>query len=141
MAAVDTGTLVEREEAASAVDEVLTSAGRREGSVALIEATAGMGRTALLSSARERAASAGLFVAAALGAELERDFSFGIVRQLFERTVAAASPTERHELLSGSARLAALCRARGGDGALEELAHDAKREVPLKLRSERRRDE
>lgn len=99
--------MVEREEAVSAVDEVIAAAGRREGAVVLIEAMGGLGKTAVLSNARDRAVSAGLFVAAAVGAELERDFSFGLVRQLFERTVARASTHERGDLLSGSARLAA----------------------------------
>ena len=42
----------------------------------------------------------------AVGADLERDFAFGIVRQLFERR-AARSPTPRRErLLAGPAQFA-----------------------------------
>jgi DNA-binding CsgD family transcriptional regulator len=108
MVTLDTETLIEREEASEVVDEVTASAGRADGSVAVIEAMAGLGKTALLSRARERAASAGMTVAAARGAELERDFSFGVVRQLLERVVAGATASERADLLSGSARPAAL---------------------------------
>src|SRR5687767_2605018 len=104
MAIVDSEILVEREEATSAVDEVIASAIRRDGSVAIVEAMAGLGKTAVLSCARRRAVSAGLVVATAVGAELERDFSFGIARQLLERTVLGATRDERRRLLSGSAR-------------------------------------
>jgi DNA-binding CsgD family transcriptional regulator len=41
------------------------------------------------------------------GTELERDFAFGVVRQLFEPPLAAASDVERAELLRDAAGLAA----------------------------------
>ena len=37
------------------------------------------------------------------GSELERDFAYGLVRQLFEAPLVAASPPERAELLAGAA--------------------------------------
>ncbi len=37
------------------------------------------------------------------GSELERDFAYGLVRQLFEAPLVAASPLERAELLAGAA--------------------------------------
>ena len=107
MATQQIDSLLEREEAISAIDEVIASAQRGEGSLAVIEAAAGLGKTALLSATRDRAASAKLHVVSALGAELERDFSFGVVRQLFERLVTRARPGERERLLSGPAHLAA----------------------------------
>ena len=106
MARDRTASLLERDEAISAIDEMLASACAGEGSVAVIEAPAGLGKTALIDTARARAAPAGLRVAAARGAELERDFSFGIVRQLFERAVAGAPTDERQRLLTGPAALA-----------------------------------
>ena len=106
MARERTASLVERDEAISAIDEMLASACAGEGSVAVIEAPAGLGKTALIDTARGRAASAGLRVVAAHGAELERDFAFGIVRQLFERAVAGAAADERRRLLTGPAALA-----------------------------------
>jgi DNA-binding CsgD family transcriptional regulator len=106
MARERTASLLERDEAISVVDEILASACAGEGSVTVIEAPAGLGKTALIDTARERAASAGLRVAVAHGAELERDFPFGIVRQLFERAVAGAAADERQRLLAGPAALA-----------------------------------
>jgi predicted ATPase len=41
------------------------------------------------------------------GAELERDFAFGVVRQLFEPSLAEASEFERADLLHGAAGVAA----------------------------------
>src|SRR5918995_4743812 len=43
---------------------------------------------------------------AARGTELERDFPFALVGQLFEPVVHGASAAERAELLDGAARLA-----------------------------------
>ena len=43
----------------------------------------------------------------ARGSELERDFAYGLVRQLFEAPLVAASPPERAELLAGAAGRAA----------------------------------
>ena len=41
------------------------------------------------------------------GTELERDFAFGVVRQLFEPPLANASELERADLLQGAAGVAA----------------------------------
>ena len=46
-------------------------------------------------------------VLAARGGELEREFSYGVVRQLFEAHLARASPSTRKKLLAGAAALAA----------------------------------
>ena len=79
---------------------------RASGSVLSIEGPAGIGKTRLLAEARLRAAGLGLDVLAARGSELERGYGFGIVRQLLEPPLAAASPHARGELLSGAAALA-----------------------------------
>lgn len=99
--------LLERREAVAAIDASIESAGRRAGSVLLVEASAGLGKTALLALANERARERGLVVAGARGAELERDFAFGIVRQLLEAPVARLPAPERRELFTGAAQLAA----------------------------------
>src|SRR5918994_7375708 len=65
----------------------LAAARAAGGSVALLEAPAGQGKTALLRVLRTRAQESGLRVLTATGALLERDFAFGIVRQLFEATL------------------------------------------------------
>jgi DNA-binding CsgD family transcriptional regulator len=50
----------------------------------LIEGPAGIGKSALIAEVREIGAGAGLRTAVARGSELEAEFSFGVVRQLFE---------------------------------------------------------
>ena len=57
----------------------------------------------------------------ARGGELEREFAYGVVRQLFEGPLAAADPPHRERWLAGAAGLAAAVfsgasRARGGGG-------------------------
>ena len=72
----------------------------------LIEGPPGIGKSALLAFARQRARRNGMTVVAATGAELERDFGFGLVRQLYEVLLASMSGSERQTLFAGAARLA-----------------------------------
>src|SRR5204863_6653855 len=86
--------------------EALVEAARRgEGRLAVVEGTAGIGKTRLLSAARELALAAGVDVLSARGGELEGEFAFGIVRQLFEAPLAVATSETRGELLAGAAAL------------------------------------
>src|SRR6266550_3081043 len=72
-------------------------------------AGAGMGKTRLLAEARAAATQANLTVLTARGGELESEFAYGVVRQLFEQLLASATSQEREELLDGpAARAAAL---------------------------------
>src|SRR5918994_787369 len=59
------------------------SAPERSASVVLIEGPAGIGKSAVLDESRRRAAC-GLRQLGARGGTLERDFGFGVVRQLLE---------------------------------------------------------
>lgn len=70
----------------------------------LIVGSPGVGKTTLIEAGGVRAESAGMHVLAATGDELERDFGFGIVRQLFERRVRIGRSSRT--ALSGHARLA-----------------------------------
>ncbi|MGI5380861.1 AAA family ATPase [Streptomyces sp. CA-251387] len=79
---------------------------RRSGFIA-IESQAGMGKTALLRYAGDEARREGLRVLTARGVDLEREFSFGVARQLFEPALAAVPPEQRKRLLSGAAGAAA----------------------------------
>ena len=67
----------------------------------LIEGPAGIGKSRLVDELISRAAGTGVRVLAARGAHLERDFPFGVVRQLFEPLLADAR--ERERLLAGAA--------------------------------------
>jgi predicted ATPase len=81
---ITAGRLLERERELAAlqaaIDDVVTGQAR----VLLVEGAAGIGKTRLLAEARTIADSAGLQVLFARGGELEREFPFGVVRQLFE---------------------------------------------------------
>ena len=63
------------------------------------------GRRRLLAETRALAVAADFEVLTARGGELEGQFAFGIVRQLFEAPLAGASPEMRAELLAGAAGL------------------------------------
>jgi hypothetical protein len=77
------------------------------GRLVAVEGAAGIGKTALLGQARAEAERMGMGVLTARGSPLEREFAPGVVRQLFEPVLAAASASRRKELLAGSAGQAA----------------------------------
>jgi tetratricopeptide (TPR) repeat protein/DNA-binding CsgD family transcriptional regulator len=72
-----------------------------QGRMLLIHGPAGIGKSRLLQEVRRTAAEKGGLVLTARGSQLERDFGFGVVRQLFEGTVA--DPARRATLLAGAA--------------------------------------
>src|SRR4051812_21489246 len=92
--------LLERARELDALDRLVAEAVDGRGAVALIEGPAGIGKTRLLAEARERAAGR-MTVLTARCSQLERDFSFGAVRQLFE--AVARDPAGRQTLLAGAA--------------------------------------
>ena len=101
------GALLERETELAVVGALLNAARSGQGRLLVIEGAAGIGKTRLVQEARARAEASGMQALSARGGELERDFPFGIVRQLFEPVLASASDEDRDELLSGAARFAA----------------------------------
>ena len=135
-------TLLERDAELATLDAALCAAADGSGRVVVIGGPAGIGKSGLLADLRERAAARrdiagarpaagvlagtagaadagapaaadGLRVLAARASELERDFAFGVVRQLFEADAAA-----RPELaLAGAAAPAgAVLAAPAADG-------------------------
>jgi len=99
--------LLEREREIECIDVAIAAAQAGRGRAVLVEGPPGIGKTDLLATARDRARAAGLTVLTARGGELERDYAFGMVRQLFEPAVRAAPPDGREALLTGAARPAA----------------------------------
>src|SRR5215217_2667092 len=95
--------LLEREVELAELEELLAAARAGSGRLLLVEAAAGLGKTRLLREARRRADAEGMRVLAARATELERDFPFGVVRQLFEPALAAADEAARVELFDGPA--------------------------------------
>ncbi len=105
--ALDPPPLLEREAELALVERLLGDAETGEGAVLLLEGPAGMGKSRLLAATCERAQARGFLVVRARGGELERDFSYGVVRQLFEPHLASCGTEERASLVSGAAGLAA----------------------------------
>jgi DNA-binding CsgD family transcriptional regulator len=108
--------LIEREgdlqTIATALDDA--RAGERGGAL-LIEGPAGVGKTALLGRLEAQAAGDGYRVLRARGSEMERDFGFGLVRQLCGPLLRRLDPGRRAQLLGGPAALAAAIFGLDGD--------------------------
>ncbi|HYI18304.1 MAG TPA: AAA family ATPase [Solirubrobacteraceae bacterium] len=94
--------LLERDGELATLDDLVAGAAGGSGRLVLIEGPAGIGKSGLLAGLRERAQPA-LQVLQARAGELEREFAYGVVRQLFEARVAA-----RGELTGAAAPAAAL---------------------------------
>ena len=82
--------LFEREHELAVLGERIAAAAEGTGAVVAVTGPPGIGKTSLLVAARGRAERAGLRCATARARELEREFSFGVVRQLFEQRRASA---------------------------------------------------
>ena len=116
--------LVERERELDVIAELLASSERGDGRLGLIEGPAGIGKSRLLSAARDRADDDGMTSLTARGGELETEFPFGVVRQLLEP--ALTEPARRERALQGSAAQAATVfgppDAASGDGGESTFA-------------------
>jgi DNA-binding CsgD family transcriptional regulator len=99
--------LLERSDELARIESALAEARMGRGRFLVIEGPAGIGKTALLAAARTTAAEDGMRMLRSRGTELEREFAFGVVRQLFEPALAEAAEVERADLLQGAAGLAA----------------------------------
>jgi len=93
------GRLRERQGELAAIEGLL----ERRGEVLLLEGRVGIGKTSLVEAACARADELGYEVVRARGSALESGYAFGVVRQLFERRLAAAGEGERAALLAGPA--------------------------------------
>jgi DNA-binding CsgD family transcriptional regulator len=100
--------LLDREEEIATLAEAVRNAASGLGSLLLIEASAGLGKTRLAGIAAELARDLGAGILGARGGELERTFRFGIVRQLFESTIASLSRADRGAVLAGAAGLSSV---------------------------------
>src|SRR4051812_41941110 len=98
--------LLERDGELEAIHAALARSAQGLGALVMIDGSAGVGKTALLDAARTAAEDAGLLVLRARGAELERAFGFGVVRQLFD-SVLRADGFDPAALFTGAARFAA----------------------------------
>ncbi|MBV9310670.1 MAG: AAA family ATPase, partial [Solirubrobacterales bacterium] len=109
--------LIEREWERAVLEQRLAAAREGDGTVVVIEAPAGKGKSRLLSVAGELARDTGMQILEARGNALEQEFAFGIALQLFEPLWLDADASTREALLDGPARGAASLL----EGKLEEL--------------------
>lgn len=120
-----TAPLLEREDQLALVELLLVEARDGRGVVVLFEGAPGIGKSRLLNAACEAAETLGIQVLSARGGELERDFSYGVVRQFFEARLASCDDDERARLLAGAARLASPLFEFGGTGGWLARGEDA----------------
>ena len=97
--------LLERERELAAIDSVIADVRDGRGNFVVVTGPAGIGKTTLLSTVRQRATTAGARVLRACGAEFERGLAFAGASQLFQAPLRAASANERSRLLAGAALL------------------------------------
>jgi len=98
--------LLERDHEVEEVRTAVRAVGQQAGAALVIEGAAGIGKSRLLDLARLQASKSGLRALSARATELEQGFPFGVIRQLFERTLVEAEPGERDRWLAGAAALA-----------------------------------
>jgi predicted ATPase len=75
--------LLERDAELATLASLVDRAAAGTAGVAVVEGPAGIGKSRLAAEARARAAAQGFRVLAARGGQLEREFAFGVVRQIF----------------------------------------------------------
>jgi DNA-binding SARP family transcriptional activator/tetratricopeptide (TPR) repeat protein len=97
--------LMDRDREVVEVRSCLADAVGGQGRLVLLEGPAGIGKTRLLAETRRLADSQGARLLGARGSQLEKQFGFGVVRQLFEPVLG--DETVRSQLLTGSAASAA----------------------------------
>jgi DNA-binding CsgD family transcriptional regulator len=95
--------LVERDHELALLGDVINGVAGAASGFVVVEGAAGVGKTELLGSAARLGANCGARVLRARGSELEHQFTFGVVRQLFEPVLSTALAGERAEWVSGAA--------------------------------------
>lgn len=108
--------IVGRDDELKIVDSVLRTAGRL-----LFTGESGIGKTSMLQATMARAQEQGFAVLHAHCHRLEKDFAYGVVRQLFEPALTALPDDDRAALMSGAVAPAA---AAVNAGAGPEAAGD-----------------
>jgi DNA-binding CsgD family transcriptional regulator len=112
--------LLERDQELGSIADLLDRLAEGRPRTVLIEGPAGIGKTRLLGELKGGASERGLRVLNARGSELEREFPFGVVRQLFEPALSATGHPQ--DLFTGAAAGAASVFAPPGS---EAMAGDA----------------
>jgi ATP/maltotriose-dependent transcriptional regulator MalT len=113
--------VLERERELGEIEAALGEARDGQGRALAIEAEAGLGKTRLLQEARRTGSEAGLDVLWARATDLEREFPFALVRQLFETRLLDLPPDQRDQVMEG----ASAARAALGFDSNEDQGGDA----------------
>lgn len=106
------GALHEREREIALLDQALLDAKADESRLVLIEGQAGIGKSRLLLEMRRMAEAAGFAVVIARGYEFERDYAFGMLRQLISN---AQRDVSENEILNNANAADELMAAFGAD--------------------------
>ena len=96
--------MVGRDAEFARLGELIARAASGAGAIVYVEGPAGIGKSALLAETARLAGDGGFRVLSAIAAELERDYAFGLTRQLFAPVLS--QPGARDGLLQGAAQLA-----------------------------------
>ena len=99
--------LLERDAELARGAELLGEAAAGDGRLLVIEGPAGIGKSVLLDAICTAALAKGFLPLRARAGEIEREFPYGVVRQLFEAELRGRSAGDRNTLLAGAAELAA----------------------------------
>ncbi len=112
--------LLERDREVERIRAAVAEVGAGSGRAITLEAGAGLGKTRLLQEARGIGGDAGLNVLFARATELERDFPFALVRQLFESQLTALPPEARQAMLEGATAAEAALGLEPADSETED---------------------
>jgi tetratricopeptide (TPR) repeat protein len=99
--------LLDRDDTLRQLSTALASVREGQGTTVVVEGSAGTGKSSLLSAAVRAATADGLQVLRARGGELEQEYAYGMIRQMFEPLMLGASDAVRARLLSRAAAPAA----------------------------------
>jgi DNA-binding CsgD family transcriptional regulator len=112
--------LLEREQEMEAMRAAIAEVETGRGCAVALEASAGLGKTRLLGEARAIATGSGMKVLSARATELERDFPFALVRQLFETELTALPAKQREGMLEGATAARAALGLEPADGETDD---------------------
>ena len=91
--------MLERDSELALLDAGVSMALAGSGGIVVVQGPAGIGKSRILAAVGEPARGESILVLRARGGELERDFAFGVVRQLFEPVLSALGPAELDAVL------------------------------------------
>lgn len=114
--------VVDREPELTALRGALQRARTGCGQLVMVEGAAGTGKSTLLKQTAAMVGADDLVLLSARGGELERDYPFGVIRQLFEPMLCQRDQRDRARLLSGAAAPASWMLGLSSEGAGLETA-------------------